>query len=166
MFGSKLSDQELRLKELMKRIGATSVDDVLEFLSGKSTQGELIAGTGKLLDKATLGKASKSVGRFAGSKPMRGILRAVPGLGTALVALDAADVVAGPDSLGNKAMDAAAMGLGGFLGSAGGPLGTIAGASLGKGVSDITQSIFGGGKSAEDRKIEEAIKLLQSRGVI
>jgi hypothetical protein len=63
-------------------------------------------------------------------------------------------------------MDAAAMGIGGVIGSVGGPLGTAAGAGLGKMVSDGTQFILGGGKSAEQRKIEEAVKLLQQRGLV
>ena len=167
MIGHSISDQELKLKELMKRIGATSVEDVLRFLGGAKfaddAQDAITGGIGRM-GGAT--KVGGKVGRMAGGKAARNVLRAVPGLSTALVALDAADVVAGPDSLGNKALDAAAMGLGGFLGSAGGPLGVAAGASLGKGVSDIAQGIFGGGRSAEDRKIEEAIKLLQARGVI
>jgi hypothetical protein len=103
------------------------------------------------------------VARFAGGKAAKNILRAVPGLSTALVALDVADVVAGPDSLGNKGMDAVAMGIGGTLGAVGGPLGIAAGAGLGKMASDATQFVFGGGKSAEQRKLEEALKLLQQR---
>ena len=40
----------------------------------------------------------------------------------------------------------------------------MAGASTGKAVSDITQYIFGGGKSAEQRKMEQALAML-NRGV-
>ena len=58
------------------------------------------------------------------------------------------------------------MGIGGTLGAAGGPLGIAAGAGLGKMASDATQFIFGGGKSAEQRKLEEALKLLQQRGLV
>ena len=85
---------------------------------------------------------------------------------TALVGLDVADVLVGQDSLANRGMDAAAMGIGGTLGAVGGPLGIAAGAGLGKMVSDGTQFILGGGKSAEQRKIEEAVKLLQQRGLV
>jgi hypothetical protein len=40
------------------------------------------------------------------------------------------------------------------------------GASLGKAASDGLQFLLGGGKSAEQRKIEEAVKLLQQRGLV
>ena len=148
------------LEEKKKKIGATNVDDVLRFLSGKDfaldTQAKLMARGGE----------ATKLGRMAGGKAARNVLRAVPGLSTALVALDVADVVAGPDSLGNKGMDAAAMGIGGTLGAVGGPLGIAAGAGLGKMASDATQFLLGGGKSAEQRKLEEAVKLLQQRGLI
>ena len=149
-----------KLESIRKQIGATNVDDVLRFLSGKDFALDTQA---KLMAKG--GEATK-LGRMAGGKAARNILRAVPGLSTALVALDVADVVAGPDSLGNKGMDAVAMGIGGALGAAGGPLGIAAGAGLGKMASDATQFVFGGGKSAEQRKLEEAIKLLQQRGLV
>ena len=48
----------------------------------------------------------------------------------------------------------------------GGPLGASVGASVGKSTSDVVQNLFGGGKSAEQRKIEEAVKLLQQRGLV
>ena len=167
---------QMSLEELAKKIGATNVNDVLRFLSGEnfadSAQEKIRDHL--IFDGKPAAKGAKSgivkvgpVARFAGnSKAARNILRAVPGLSTALVALDAADVVAGPDSLGNKGMDAVAMGIGGTLGAAGGPLGIAAGAGLGKMASDATQFVFGGGKSAEQRKLEEAVKLLQQRGLI
>lgn len=160
MVGHSIEDKKLALKELMERIGTTDVNDVLKFLGGKDFA---IDAQAKLMARG--GEATK-LGRMAGGKAARGVLRAVPGLGTALVALDAADVIAGPDSIGNRGMDAIAMGIGGTLGAAGGPLGIAAGAGLGKMASDATQFVFGGGRSAEDRKIEEAVKLLQSRGLI
>ena len=158
-----------RLQELMKRLGTTNVDDVVKFLGGKDFANkaqlgllEKMGGVGTGLDKSLGGKGA----RFAGSKGVRNALRAVPGISVGLTALDAADVVAGPDSLGNKAMDATAMTLGGTAGFfLGGPLGAATGASVGKMVSDGAQSIFGGGKSAEERKLEEALKLLQQRGL-
>jgi hypothetical protein len=143
------------LEALAKKIGATNVDDVLRFLSGKDfaldTQAKLMARGGD----------ATKLGRMAGGKAARNVLRAVPGLGTALVALDVADVVAGPDSLGNKGMDAVAMGIGGTLGAVGGPLGIAAGAGLGKMASDATQFLLGGGKSAEQRKLEEVLAALR-----
>lgn len=152
-----------KLENIRKQIGATSIDDVLRFLGGKdfalNTQAKLMAKGGE----------ATKLGRMAGGKAARNILRAVPGLSTALVALDAADVVAGPDSLGNKAMDATAMGVGGTIGGIvgmGNPLAIATGAGLGKMASDATQFVFGGGKSAEQRKLEEALKLLQQRGMV
>ena len=88
-----------------------------------------------------------------------------PGISAIANVADVADIVAGGDNLGNKAMDTAAMGLGGaagfFLG--GGALGASMGASLGKVVSDGTQAILGGtfGQSPEERKLEEALALLK-----
>ena len=159
------------LEELAKKIGATNVDDVLRFLSGKDFANRAQLG---MLEKlggvgSGAGGVGSKVARFAGGKTAKNILRAVPGLSTALVALDAADVVAGPNSLGNKAMDASAMGIGGTIGGIvglGNPLAIATGAGLGKMASDATQFIFGGGKSAEQRKLEEAVKLLQQRGLI
>ena len=169
---------QMSLEELAKKIGATNVNDVLRFLSGEnfadSAQEKIRDHL--IFDGKSAAKGAKSgivkvgpVARFAGGKTARNILRAVPGLSTALVALDAADVVAGPDSLANKAMDASAMGIGGTIGGIvglGNPLAIATGAGLGKMASDATQFVFGGGKSAEQRKLEEAVKLLQQRGLV
>ena len=81
-------------------------------------------------------------------------------------ALAVGDLVLGEESLANKGMDAALMTAGGFLGSAVPVVGTGLGIAAGKMVSDGTQYIFGGGKSAEERKLEEALALLQQRGLI
>ena len=81
--------------------------------------------------------------------------------------LDVADVLGGGDSFGNKVMDTGAMAIGGGIGALmGGPLGASIGASTGKMASDGLQGIFGGGKSAEERKLEEALALLNGRGSI
>jgi hypothetical protein len=152
----------------VSQLGKTNLDDVMRFLSGKGfakeAQAEIIQRLGGVGTGA--GGIGSKVARFAAGKGARNILRAVPGLSAALVGLDVADVVAGPDSLANKGMDAVAMGIGGTLGAVGGPLGIAAGAGLGKMLSDGTQLVFGGGKSAEQRKIEEAVKLLQQRGLV
>ena len=61
-------------------------------------------------------------------------------------------------------MDTAAMGIGGTICGAvglGNPFGIAAGASLGKAASDATQFLLGGGKSAEQRKMEEALAALR-----
>tara|TARA_R100001129_G_C5257691_1_gene230179 strand:- start:367 stop:894 length:528 start_codon:yes stop_codon:yes gene_type:complete len=114
----------------------------------------------KALPKGTRGLALPAM-RFAG--------RALPVLGAISAVGDVGDIVLGQDSLGNKAMDAAAMGVGGTIGGVlglGNPLLIAGGASIGKAASDGLQFLIGGGKSAEERKIEEAIKLLQQRGLV
>ena len=105
-------------------------------------------------------KAAAKVGRFAG--------RAAPLLSAFTNVSDVADLVTGEESLANKGMDATAMGVGGALGFAlgGGPFGASIGASLGKTVSDGTQFLLGGGKSPEQRKLEEALLALQRGGLV
>jgi hypothetical protein len=171
MIGHSINDTQQGLSQL----GKTSLDDVMRFLSGKEFANKAswdminkLGGAKAQLAKNAAGNATigAKVARFAGGNAARNMLRAVPGLSAALVGLDVADVLVGQDSLANRGMDAAAMGIGGTLGAVGGPLGIAAGAGLGKMVSDGTQFILGGGKSAEQRKIEEAVKLLQQRGLV
>ena len=96
------------------------------------------------------------------SSPQAAMLsKAGVGLGAVGGVLGAADVIVGQDSAANKLMDTAAMGIGGFLGAAGGPVGIAAGAGIGKAASDGLQYIFGDKKSAEERKLEEALAALQ-----
>ncbi len=142
--------------ENFARMKGITVADALTFLSGKgfanSAQAELMARGGQ----------ATQLGRLAGSKAANTALRFVPGLAAATAALGAADIVAGNDSFGNKVMDAGAMGLGGIAGGMlGGPAGVAIGSSLGKTASDATQAIFGGGKSAEQRRMEEALAALR-----
>ena len=142
-------------QEQLNRLKGVNVEDLLSFLGGKgfanSAQAELMARGGQ----------ATQIGRLAGSKLANTALRFVPGLSVAGAALGAADIVAGNDSLANKAMDTVAMGIGGTLGAVGGPVGIAAGASLGKTASDATQFIFGDKKSAEQRKMEEALAALR-----
>ena len=113
------------------------------------------------------GVSKEAATRFALTNPVaKNALRVVPGLSFLGAGLAATDILTGEESAGNKIMDTAAMGIGGFLGSAGGPVGTAAGASLGKAASDGVQFLLGGGKSAEQRKLEEALALLQGRGIV
>ena len=140
----------------MEKLGTTNVNDVVNFLKGKDFAAktqlkalEALGGPG-----TGAGGLGSKVARMAASKGFKNALRVVPVVGTGLAALD----VAG--------MDAAAMGIGGLLGAVGGPLGIAAGASTGKMISDGAQFLLGGGKSAEDRRIEEAIRELQAKGVI
>jgi len=104
-------------------------------------------------------KAAAKVGRFAG--------RLAPALSAFQNVADVADVVTGEENIANKAMDVTAMGVGGAAGFAlGGPLGASIGASLGKTVSDGTQFLLGGGKSPEERKLEEALIALKRGGLV
>ena len=98
--------------------------------------------------------------RFAGSKPAQIGLKVGTGLAAAGGVLGAGDVLLGNDSLANKAMDATAMGIGGFLGMAGGPMGAAAGAGIGKTASDSLQWLFGDKKTAEQRQMEQALNTL------
>jgi len=149
------------LQELGRKIGATSIDDVLRYLSGKSSMGQTIPMIGRTLNDATLHQMPKQVGRFAGSKIGRGFARAVPGMAAALNILGLADILAGGDSLGNKAMDTALTAVPTVVGAKlAGPVGASVGAAGGKYLSDGIQAIFGGGKSAEERKLEEALMML------
>ena len=105
------------------------------------------------------GVKAAHVGRFAG--------RIAPALSAFQNVADVADLVTGEESLANKGMDVTAMGVGGAAGFAlGGPLGASIGASLGKTVSDGTQFLLGGGKSPEQRKLEEALLALQRGGLV
>lgn len=131
-----------------------NLDDLLRFLSGKdfsiNQQARLMAN----------GAEATKLGRFAGGATARNILRLVPGITTGLVALDAADIVTNDTNIGNKFMDTAAMGIGGVLGAAGGPIGAMAGASTGKFVSDSVQWLFGDKLTPEQRKLQEQLALL------
>lgn len=112
---------------------------------------------------AGLGGATLS--RFAASRPALNALKVAGPLAAAGGVMGAGDVLFGGDSAGNKIMDGAGMTIGGMLGSVGGPLGAAAGAGIGKSASDGLQWLFGDKKSSEQRRMEEALQLLQS-GVI
>ncbi len=149
-----------------QKMGNMTAGDLGKFLIGKdgATQRMIAQSLGDSLGVIP-GVNATSVARFAGTNPVaKNILRAVPLIGAGMFVGDVANVVAGQESFGNKAMDATAMGIGGAIGMVGGPLGAMAGASTGKAISDVTQYIFGGGKSAEQRKMEQALAML-NRGV-
>ena len=154
-----LSDGAEYLPVLGRQVQQITGQDVLDYLMGKKG-----GATQKLIGKDTASlikmipgvnpRNAVKIGRFAG--------RVAPALSALTNVTDVADIIAGDDSFGNKAMDAGAMALGGTAGFfLGGPLGASIGASAGKALSDGTQAIFGGGKSAEERKLEEALALLQ-----
>ncbi len=162
MLGHSIDD----LTQVVAKAKGMNVDDLLKYLSGSTTMKQTVPMLGQNLNMATFGKFSKPIGRFAGSSMGRGIARTIPGISAAVNILDVADVVAGDESFGNKAMDVAAMGIGGTAGAfMGGPLGASIGASLGKTVSDGTQFLLGGGKSPEERKLEEAIIALRGGNI-
>ena len=142
--------------------------------------GQALTGIGNMADDANrvmgvdklvaAGVKALPKGLRAGAMgPMRFAGRALPVLGAVQAVGDVGDIVLGGDSLGNKVKDTAAMGIGGTIGGVlgmGNPLLAAGGASLGKAASDGLQFLLGGGKSAEERKLEEALKLLQQRGLV
>ena len=163
MLGHSIDD----VAALASKAKGFKVDDLLKYLSGSTTMKQTIPMVGQNMNFLTAGKFSKPIGRFAGSAMGRNIARTIPGISAAVNILDVADVIAGDESLGNKIMDTGAMAIGGTAGAfMGGPLGASIGASLGKTASDGVQAIFGGGKSPEERKLEEALALLQARGLV
>ena len=171
-----LGHSRTNLEDALSKLGKTNLDDVVNYLKripDIADDANRRMGATDLLDdiikRVPAGKgqgvltkaASSGVGRFAG--------RALPVLGALQAVGDVGDIVLGDDSLGNKAMDAAAMGVGGTIGGVlglGNPRLAAGGASLGKAASDGLQFLLGGGKSAEERKLEEALKLLQQRGLV
>ena len=118
-------------------------------------------------DKVPVGKGGFTATRLAGNNPvMKTIGRALPLIGAGAAVLDAGDIVFGQDSAANKVMDGTAMAIGGTIGGVlgmGNPLLAAAGASTGKAVSDGLQFLFGDKKTAEQRKMEEALAALQGR---
>jgi len=155
------------------RVGDMMIDTASTYgdLSGQFYDGmskpvrQAKAGIGRAVGQKTRRMAGSAGKAIAGLPAMGKVGAALKFLGPAAAAAGGAlavgDLIMGQESLGNKAMDATAMTIGGLLGSVGGPLGTAAGAGLGKMASDATQFIFGGGKSAEERKMEEALAMLR-----
>ncbi len=134
----------------------------------------------KAADAVPLGKGGAAMSRFAAHPYMLKFLKFATPVAAAGGVLGAGDVVFGNDSAGNKLMDAAAMGAGAWggikgaaagaaagsvipvVGTAGGAiLGGLAGAGIGKTTSDTLQWLFGDKKTQEQRKLEEALALLQ-----
>ena len=155
------------------RVGDMLIDGASTYgdLSGQFYDGmsrpvrQAKAGAGRLIGRGgrkMAGKAGAAIGALPGMGKLGAAAKvlgpAAAGVGGALAV---GDVLFGQDSGANKAMDATAMTIGGLLGSVGGPLGTAAGVGLGKMASDATQFVFGGGKSAEERRMEEALAMLQ-----
>jgi len=100
-------------------------------------------------------RGAVKVGRFAG--------RLAPGISAVGNIADVAELITGEESLANKTMDATSMGIGGAAGfMLGGPLGASVGAGLGKTASDGLQYLFGDKKTPDQRRMEEALALLNS----
>ena len=117
-----------------------------------------------LVGKVPIKRGGATLSRIATSTPMRFAGRAIPLLGGLSAVTDVADIVAGDESLANKAMDTAAMGVGGAIGGVlglGNPLLAASGASIGKMGSDALQYLFGDKLTPEQRKMREALMMLQ-----
>ena len=180
-FYSVTPNKQNRLLELLQQLGeyggeAASVIDKYATNAPAGSLQKIALGADantQMALKRGLGKAASAIPgvdkaagmRFAMNPMTQKALRIVPGLSFLGAGLGAADVLVGDDSVANRGMDAVAMGVGGFLGAAGGPVGIAAGASLGKAASDATQFLLGGGKSAEERKLEEALIALRGGNI-
>ena len=166
------AEKELLLKALQQEYGTkANVQSGLDALStavgfaddlttpaARAAQAKLtgLIGSGVSTGGGPIG----SIARFAASPKALMLAKVGTGVGALGGVLGAADILAGQDSAANKIMDTAAMGIGGFLGSAGGPVGIAAGAGIGKAASDGLQYLFGDKKTAEQRKLEEALLLI------
>lgn len=154
-----------QLSALMSRVkqgipeGMPTAKQVTRAIDPEGITTNFARGTSNLGKKLGMSPAiSAKVGRFAG--------RAIPVLGAISNASDIAGMVTGEESLGNKAMDAAAMTAGGGIGFMfGGPLGASLGASAGKALSDGAQWMFGDKKTPEQRKMELALQQLNGGGM-
>lgn len=123
------------------------------------------AGVGRMVGpggRKMAGKAGSVLGALPGMGKLGAAARVLgPGLGAVGGVMGVGDLVLGEESGVNKGMDATAMAIGGLLGSAGGPLGIAAGAGLGKMGSDALQYLFGDKLTPEQRKMREALMMLQ-----
>ena len=120
-------------------------------------------------DSIPLGRGGGLATRMAGGAVGKAIARGLPILGAVTAVGDVGDIITNDTSLGNKAMDTAAMGVGGTIGGVlgmGNPLAIAAGASTGKFLSDGTQWWFGDKKTPEQRKMELALAQLQGGGMV
>lgn len=134
----------------------TNLDQITRAIDPRGIMTGTAKDTSWLAKRVGLNPATATkVGRFAG--------RAVPVLSVIANAQDAANIVTGEESLGNKAMDlvaGTAGAVGGFV-FGGGPLGASIGFSTGKQLSDGAQWLFGDKKTPEQRKMELAMQQLQ-----
>ena len=152
--------------------GVNTLDRLSDLKNSKPAQKALgyvddaAEGVIKAADSIPLGKGGAVASRFAGTAIGKNLARALPVLGAGMAVLDAGDIVFGQESTANKVMDGTAMAIGGTIGGVlgmGNPLLAAAGASTGKFASDSLQYLFGDKKTAEQRKMEEALAALQGR---
>ena len=111
------------------------------------------------------GMKARGAMRLAGSAPVMGVLKSVPALGVISGVLGAGNILLGGESGGNKVMDGTAMVTSSLLARRANPLAMAAAAGGGKLLSDGVQFALGGGKSAEERKIEQALRMLETGGL-
>ena len=144
------------LQELFQSASNAELKDLLNILTGKDARvnRKIVRGIGETFGPKAM--------RFAAKNPLaKNVLRVVPGLGTGLLALEAADAVAGDQGIGGKVADTLGMITGAGAGFVfGGPVGAATGAMAGKSLVDSAQGLMGGGKSEEERKIEELLTLM------
>lgn len=161
LLGNDFNTQRRLTQDLEKMLGAPA--NLMP--NTPSPKPGISAGVTKVNPYGMSEKYRHLVSRGLRSKVGQTALRFAPVTAAGFALSDVASLVTDDVSLANKAMDATAMGIGGFLGSVGGPIGTAAGISTGKFLSDTTQAIFGGGKSREQQEREQLYKLLLSRGL-
>lgn len=139
---------------------------------GGAAHGKYLNAVNPLIRDTTYsaGKGARGVAKALGAKPkvaasagrmamqalknpaMQVGMRYLPVAGTVL---SVGDLILGDESLANKGMDAALMAAGGALGSVVPVVGTAIGVGGGKLISDGIQYLFGGGKSPEERRMEQ-----------
>lgn len=179
-FGPEAADQIYDVYKTAGRFedGISAADKLTDLVKSKpvakagqyldEAAAPIASGLQTLADKIPLGKGGATATRMAGQLPGKIIAKALPVLGAVGAVADVADIVTNDTSLANKAMDTAAMGVGGTIGAVvglGNPFIAAGGASLGKMGSDALQWLFGDKKSPQERKMEQALIALQSRGL-
>ena len=143
-----VNSKKEELEAVARQIGATSLEQVFDFLAGRdgTVLRQAKADVGRAANYLTGGNIKQSVGRFAGSKPVEIGLRTLPAAAAVGAILGTGDVLLGNEGAGNKVMDAASMMAAGAYGAhKRGVLGGLAGAASAKIGSDVLQAILGGG---------------------
>jgi len=153
--GKLAASEKEMLVDIANKIGATDINQVLEFIAGQGAgQAKLrgdIASVGNMMHGGTPAEKRSAIRRMAGSGAVGGLARILPATTGLGLAASGIDLVNGGEGGGNVAADAIAM-LGGAYGGmrAGYPrgragFGAAAGALGGKLTSDVLQALLGGG---------------------